>query len=73
LKEVFSNIAGQLLKDLLIFDVYSGQNVEIGYKSFAIGLILQDVSCTLTDEVVDSLTQKIIQSLESELNAQHRG
>jgi phenylalanyl-tRNA synthetase beta chain len=70
---IISKITGDLLEDLLIFDVFAGQNVEKGYKSLAIGLILQDVSCTLTDEVVDSLTHKVIQSLESGLNAQHRG
>jgi len=72
-KECVSNIAGDLLADLLIFDVFSGQNVEKGYKSLAIGLILQDVSCTLTDEVVDTLVLKVIQALETGLNAQLRG
>jgi phenylalanyl-tRNA synthetase beta chain len=67
------NSAGELLKDLLVFDVFSGQNVEKGYKSLAIGLILQDVSCTLTDEVVDRLMQAVINELESRLEAQHRG
>jgi len=72
-KDQVIEIAGQLLADLVIFDVFSGQNVEKGYKSLAIGLILQDVSCTLTDEVVDSLMHEIIVALESKLNAQHRG
>lgn len=72
-KECVTNIAGERLKDLLIFDVFSGQNVEKGYKSLAIGLILQDVSCTLTDEVVDSMMQQVIDGLESRLDAQHRG
>jgi phenylalanyl-tRNA synthetase beta chain len=72
-KDCVTKIAGEILADLLIFDVFSGQNVEIGYKSLAIGLILQDVSCTLTDEVVDSLVLKVIQALESGLKAQHRG
>jgi phenylalanyl-tRNA synthetase beta chain len=73
IRDQISKIAGDILEDLLLFDVFSGQNVEKGYKSLAIGLILQDVSCTLTDEVVDSLIEKVIQTLESELNAQHRG
>jgi phenylalanyl-tRNA synthetase beta chain len=73
IRDLVTKIAGELLEDLLIFDVFSGQNVEKGYKSMAIGLILQDVSCTLTDEVVDSLVLKVIQALESGLDAQHRG
>jgi len=74
--EIRSNVvdlAGDLLTNLVLFDLYSGQNVEKGYKSLAIGLILQNVSCTLTDEVVDSLVQNIVQGLESRLDAQLRG
>jgi len=67
------DLAGDLLTNLVLFDLYSGQNVEKGYKSLAIGLILQNVSCTLTDEVVDSLVQNIVQGLEERLDAQLRG
>ena len=72
-KQCVKNIAGERLKDLLIFDVFSGQNVETGYKSLAIGLNLQDVSCTLTDEVVDQLVRRVIEALSERLDAQHRG
>ncbi len=67
------DLSGDLLINLVLFDLYTGQNVEKGYKSLAIGLILQNVSCTLTDEVVDSLVQKVIQGLEERLDAQLRG
>ena len=65
--------AGTLLTDLTIFDQFSGQGVEKGYKSLAIGLILQDVSSTLTDEAVDSLIDRVVKGLESRLEAQLRG
>ncbi len=67
------DLSGDLLTNLVLFDLYSGENVEKGYKSLAIGLILQNVSCTLTDEVVDSLVQNVVQGLESRLDAQLRG
>jgi phenylalanyl-tRNA synthetase beta chain len=67
------DLSGDLLTNLVLFDLYSGQNVEKGYKSLAIGLILQNVSCTLTDEVVDSLVQRVIRGLEERLDAQLRG
>jgi len=67
------DLSGDLLTNLVLFDLYSGQNVEKGYKSFAIGLILQNVSCTLTDEVVDSLIQNVVRGLEERLDAQLRG
>jgi phenylalanyl-tRNA synthetase beta chain len=74
--EIRSNVidlSGDLLSNLLLFDLYSGHNVEKGYKSLAIGLILQNVSCTLTDEVVDSLVQNVVRGLEERLDAQLRG
>jgi len=40
--------AGSLLNELHLFDHYTGQGVESGRKSLAIGLILQDKSRTLT-------------------------
>ncbi|GMR15302.1 MAG: phenylalanine--tRNA ligase subunit beta [Gammaproteobacteria bacterium] len=67
------DLSGDLLANLILFDLYSGVNVEKGYKSLAIGLILQNVSCTLTDEVVDSLVQNVVQGLEKRLDAQLRG
>ena len=67
------DLSGDLLTNLVLFDLYSSQNVEKGYKSLAIGLILQNVSCTLTDEVVDSLVQNVVQGLEDRLDAQLRG
>jgi phenylalanyl-tRNA synthetase beta chain len=67
------DLSGDLLTNLVLFDLYSGQNVEKGYKSLAIGLILQNVSCTLTDEVVDSLVQNVVRGLEERLDAQLRG
>ena len=67
------DLSGDLLINLVLFDLYSGHNVEMGYKSLAIGLILQNVSCTLTDEVVDSLIGNVVQGLEQRLDAQLRG
>jgi phenylalanyl-tRNA synthetase beta chain len=75
-EEIRSNVidlSGDLLKNLVLFDLYSGKNVEKGFRSLTIRLILQDVSCTLIDEVVDSLVQNVIQGLEERLDAQLRG
>jgi phenylalanyl-tRNA synthetase beta chain len=66
-------IAGDLLTNLLLFDVYSGQNVEKTYKSLAMGLILQDVSSTLLDEDVNLLVSRVVTALETHLNAKLRG
>jgi phenylalanyl-tRNA synthetase beta chain len=73
IRKCVTRVAGALLAKMVIFDVFSGENLESGYKSIAIGLILQDVSCTLTDEVVDPLVNEVIRAMASRLDAQHRG
>jgi phenylalanyl-tRNA synthetase beta chain len=72
LGERVSVAAGNLLKQLSAFDVYQGKGVEIGRKSIALGLILQDLSRTLTDEDADRVVQKVLQDLRSNLDAQIR-
>lgn len=65
--------AGDLLQNLVVFDVYHDQKLKKGFKSLAIGLILQNVSSTLTDDIADSLIQQVISNLESRLSAELRG
>jgi len=65
--------AGELLQNLVVFDVYHDQKLKKGFKSLAIGLILQNVSSTLTDDIADSLIQQVISNLKSRLSAELRG
>ena len=64
--------APEILKDIRLFDVYTGQNIEPGVKSLALGLILQASSHTLKDEEVDAAMRQVITTLERELGAQLR-
>ncbi|RDI13327.1 phenylalanine--tRNA ligase subunit beta [Flavobacterium sp. AG291] len=61
-----------LLKDVSLFDVYEGQNLPEGKKSYAVSFTLQDSSKTLTDEQIDKIMTKIRQNLEKETGAQLR-
>jgi phenylalanyl-tRNA synthetase beta chain len=77
--ETFSRIAERVsvaashrLKELRIFDVYSGKGVETGRKSIALGLILQDLSRTLTDVEADDIVTAVVTSLQAGLNARLR-
>ncbi|MEJ8567600.1 phenylalanine--tRNA ligase subunit beta [Elongatibacter sediminis] len=65
--------AGELLQKLVVFDVYHDETQKKGYKSLAIGLILQNVSSTLTDEDADPVIKRVVSGLEQELKAQLRG
>jgi phenylalanyl-tRNA synthetase beta chain len=61
--------AGALLREVTVFDIYRGAGIEIGRKSVAIGLNLQDVSRTLTDEDTDAVVAQVVTDLEREFNA----
>jgi phenylalanyl-tRNA synthetase beta chain len=61
--------AGDLLRQSLIFDVYTGQGIEAGRKSIALGLILQGVSRTLTDKDADRAVHSVTRELEREHGA----
>jgi len=62
----------KLLKEISLFDVYEGKNIEKGKKSYAVSFIFQDEEKTLTDAQVDKMMKKLIQSFDSEIGAQLR-
>ena len=62
----------KLLKEVSLFDVYEGKNLESGKKSYAVNFILQDDQKTLNDKQIDAIMQKIIKNLTTELGAQLR-
>jgi len=64
---------GVLLKELRLFDRYSGKGVEPGRKSLAMGLILQDASRTLTDDDADRCVGEAVKALETACKARLRG
>ena len=61
-----------LLKDVNLFDVYTGKNLPSGKKSYAISFLLQDDHKTLTDKQVDKVMNKLQQRFEKELGASLR-
>lgn len=61
-----------LLKRVNLFDVYVGDKIEAGKKSYAVSFILQDESKTLTDKEIDSFMNKLSKTLEQELGARIR-
>ncbi len=55
-----------------LFDVYVGEGVEIGKKSLAVSLSLQEQSRTLKDDEIDTLIQVILSDLEQQHGAKLR-
>lgn len=72
LRSVALKAEKKLLQRINLFDVYEGDKIEQGKKSYAVSFILQDLEKTLTDQQIDSIMAKIAQSLEKELGAQIR-
>jgi phenylalanyl-tRNA synthetase beta chain len=62
----------KLLRDVHLFDVYEGDQLPHGKKSYAVSFTFQDAEKTLKDEQVDGMMLKIRQGLEQELGAELR-
>ncbi|MGB1392039.1 MAG: phenylalanine--tRNA ligase subunit beta [Flavobacteriaceae bacterium] len=58
-----------LLKDVDLFDVYQGDKLPEGKKSYAVSFVLQDKNKTLKDRQIDKIMQKLQQSFEKKLKA----
>jgi len=57
-------ISSPLVMQVILFDLYSGEQVPVGKKSLAIRVIYQSSEHTLTDMEVDDVQTEILQSLE---------
>jgi phenylalanyl-tRNA synthetase beta chain len=64
--------AGDRLQNVVLFDVYRGEGVDSSRKSIGLGLILQDISRTLTDADADETVAAVALRLERELRAKIR-
>jgi len=62
----------KLLKEVSLFDVYEGKNLESGKKSYAVSFLLQDETQTLNDKIIDKIMSKLIDNLENKLGAKLR-
>jgi phenylalanyl-tRNA synthetase beta chain len=52
-----------------LFDIYEGEQVAEGKKSYAVSYILQDTQATLTDERIDHIMKKLMEAYVKELGA----
>jgi phenylalanyl-tRNA synthetase beta chain len=59
----------KLLQSLNVFDVYEGDRLEAGKKSYSVSFLLQDPSQTLTDQAIDQVMQRLIQQFEKQAGA----
>lgn len=62
----------KLLREVTLFDVYEGDKLPEGKKSYAITMTLQDDERTLNDKQIEAVMNKIIASLRKRVNAELR-
>ena len=59
----------KLLRNVFLFDVYEGKNLEPGKKSYALSFILQDPDNTLKDTQIEAVMAKLKRTFEEQFNA----
>ncbi|RKN81473.1 phenylalanine--tRNA ligase subunit beta [Ulvibacterium marinum] len=62
----------RLIKNITLFDVYTGKKLADGKKSYAVSFMLQDEKGTLTDKQIDKIMAKLQRTYETELGAELR-
>ena len=72
LKKTAQQTEKKLLKNINLFDVFTGSKLPEGKKSYALSFTLQDEKRTLTDKQIDKIMKKLQQNFESEFGASLR-
>lgn len=72
IKELALKTEKKLLKKVSLFDVYEGEKLGAGKKSYAISFTLQDTTKTLKDKQIDKTMSNLTRVFEQELGAQLR-
>lgn len=72
LKRIAIKTEKTLLKEVNVFDVYQGDKLPAGKKSYALSFTLQDEQKTLEDKQIDAIMQKLIANFDKEAGAEIR-
>ena len=72
IEQVARQTEKKLLKKVELFDVYEGDKLPAGKKSYAVNFILQDEEKTMGDKQIDAIMQKLIANIKKQLGAELR-
>ncbi|MDL2308676.1 phenylalanine--tRNA ligase subunit beta [Bacteroidales bacterium OttesenSCG-928-C03] len=72
LEKIAFKYGSKLLKQVTLFDVYEGDKIESGKKSYALGFLLQHSSKTLTEDEISKMMTKLIDAFDKEAGAKLR-
>jgi len=71
-EKTIKTIGLEKLRQVQLFDIFESDKLGLNKKSLAVSFTFLDEEKTLTDKEIDAMMSKIIQSLETNLNAQIR-
>jgi phenylalanyl-tRNA synthetase beta chain len=71
-EQAVQNIKLRNLKEIRLFDIFESEKLGAGKKSMAVNFTFLDEEKTLTDKEVDGWMNKIMETLEKELQAEIR-
>lgn len=69
MEQTITEVAGDLLESIQVFDIYTGERLGANRKSVAIALVYRHAERTLLDEEVTELHAKVVQTLEQQYEA----
>ena len=69
IRKMVLNTEKRLIRDIIAFDVYEGDNLPAGKKAYALGFTLLDEAKTLTDEEIDKTMTRLMNAFEQTLGA----
>lgn len=69
IEKIFKNNSNNLLKNIELFDIYTGNQINKGKKSMAYKLTFQSKEKTLVDEDINSLIYNMLFDLKEQLGA----
>ncbi|NMW85623.1 phenylalanine--tRNA ligase subunit beta [Peptoniphilus sp. AGMB00490] len=72
LEKISRKYGKDLLVSFKVFDIYEGENIEVGKKSVAFSLVFRAADRTLEDSEVTEICEKIVAEIESEIKAKLR-
>jgi len=61
-----------LLKSVQLFDVYEGDKLPAGKKSYAMSFVLQDEEKTLSDSEIEKTMNELIRNFQKNFKAELR-
>jgi phenylalanyl-tRNA synthetase beta chain len=69
IQRIANQYGKKILRKVNLFDVYEGDKIEAGKKSYAVSFILQDEEKTLAEKEIDSFMNRLMMGFEKELGA----